>query len=227
MNKYITYWFSVASLAFCGNICSAQTVSGTSGGHDYVDLGLPSGTKWATCNVGASKPTMFGDYFAWGETKPKGDYNWNTYTLGTADSNGELEMLMKYRKSKDRTTVTLEGADDAATANWGNNWRMPTKEEQDELKKNCNWKWEKNYKGTGVSGYIGTSVKNGNTIFLPAAGNQFNTTLYYDGHYGYYWSSSLDEYNSAFAYGFNIYNDSFDRHNYFRYYGQSVRAVLK
>lgn len=225
--KTLIIYIATAILAVCGAECSAQTVSGNKGGYDYVDLGLPSGTLWATSNVGATSPTMYGDYFAWGETKPKGEYNWTTYKWGTANSNGDLEMLTKYRKSGNKSQIVLDASDDAATANWGNDWRMPTTNEVNELHRNCKWAWTKSFKGSGVAGYVGTSTSNGNVIFLPAAGNIFNTNSNYEGYYGYYWSASLDEYNSAFAYGYNIYNSALDRHNYFRYNGHTVRAVVK
>ncbi len=153
---------------------SAST--GSENGHGYVDLGLPSGTLWATCNVGANSPEEYGDYFAWGEVKPKTEYNYSNY-------NKNLET--KY--SEDGLT-TLEATDDAATQNWGGDWRMPTKEEFDELKNkdNCTWGSSKKLKGIIV-----TSKKNGNSIFLPAAGIRVSSSLYGAGTNGNYWSSSL------------------------------------
>jgi hypothetical protein len=154
--------------------------------HEYVDLGLS--VKWATCNVGATKPEEYGDYFAWGETQPKDYYDWSTYKW----CNGSYNTLTKYNNSSSYGTVDnktqLELSDDAARANWGGSWRMPTRAEQDELRENCTWTWTTQ---NGVNGYKVTSKKNGNSIFLPAAGYRDGSSLYRAGSYGYYWSSSL------------------------------------
>ncbi len=200
-------------------------VSGWVGNHSYVDLGLPSGTKWATYNVGATKPTEYGDYFAWGETKPKAEYSWNTYKW----CNGSRDSMTKYCTDSGDGTVDnktlLDVEDDAATANWGSAWRMPTKEEIDELIDGCDWKWVKYFNGGGVNGQLGTSKKNGATIFLPAAGFRLDTDFGYAGNGGYYWSSSLYRFYDA-------YNFSFERYgiwlaSIFRRNGYSVRAVLR
>ena len=136
-------------------------------GHEYVDLGLS--VKWATCNVGAAKPEDYGDYFAWGEIRHKSKYSETTYLY----------------KAK---SATLPLPNDAANANWGGNWRIPTMAEFDELRNNCTWiKTIQN----GVNGYNVTSKRNGNSIFLPTAGVRRDTSLYSIGVDGYYWSSSL------------------------------------
>ncbi|MBR5532185.1 MAG: T9SS C-terminal target domain-containing protein, partial [Bacteroidales bacterium] len=130
--------------------------------NEYVDLGLPSGIKWATCNVGANSPEDYGDYFAWGETEPKDYYDWSTYKY----CNGSYDIMTKYFTDSDYGTVdnktTLELTDDAAHVNWGGNWRMPTKAEQDELRNtdNCTWEWTTL---NGVEGYKVISKKNGNS----------------------------------------------------------------
>ena len=161
----------------------------TENGYEYVDLGLS--VKWATCNVGATKPEEYGDYFAWGETQPKSTYDWSTYKY----CNGSSTSLTKYNNSSSYGTVdnktTLELSDDAARANWGGSWRMPTKAEQDELRNNCTWTWTTQ---NGVNGYKVTSKKSGytnNSIFLPAAGYRYDSSRYSAGSYGSYWSSSL------------------------------------
>jgi hypothetical protein len=132
--------------------------------HEYVDLGLS--VKWATCNVGATKPEEYGDYFAWGETTPKDAYDWSTYKW----CNGGPSTQTKYCTNSSYGTVdnktTLDLSDDAACANWGGSWRMPTRAEQDELRNNCTWTWTTQ---NGVNGYKVTGT-NGNSIFLPAAG---------------------------------------------------------
>lgn len=154
-------------------------------GHAYVDLGLS--VKWATCNVGASKPEDYGDYFAWGETKPKSDYSRSTYKWRKGDDN-----LTKYCTDGNYGTVDnrtqLALSDDAARANWGGSWRMPTSDETIELMDMCIWDW---ITQNGVKGYKVTSKVNGNSIFLPATGYFYSSSLYYPGSTGFYWSSSL------------------------------------
>ncbi len=191
-------------------------------GHDYVNLGLPSGTLWATCNIGATTPEDYGDYFAWGETKTKSEYNWSTYKY----CNGSYDTLTKYCTDSSSGIVdnktTLESSDDAATANWGGDWRMPTLEEQIELFSKCTWSWTENHKNTGVAGRIVTGP-NGNSIFLPAAGNRDETGLNRVGAEGFYWSSSLIEQITTSACGLFVglgYGDSDER-----YRGRSVRPV--
>lgn len=192
------------------------------GNHKYVDLGLS--VKWATCNVGATKPEEYGDYFAWGETQ-KNTYDWSTYKW----CNGSYNTLTKYNNNSSYGTVDnktqLELSDDAARANWGGSWRMPTKAEQDELREQCTWTWTTQ---NGVNGYKVTSKKNGNSIFLPAAGCRFDSSLYYAGSYGDYWSSSLytDYPSSAYFLFFNSDNVDWNI-SYGRYSGHSVRPVCQ
>ena len=157
-------------------------------GHDYVDLGLPSGLKWATCNVGASKPEDYGGYYAWGETKEKENYYWNTYKW----CNGRDDHMTKYCTdgyygNEDNRTV-LDPEDDVAHVKWGGSWRMPTTDEQRELLNKCRWEWTEL---NGVNGYKVTSKTNGNSIFLPAAGCRRGTGIHDRGRGGDYWSSSL------------------------------------
>ena len=195
------------------------------GTHEYVDLGLPSGLKWATCNVGATTPEEYGDYFAWGETEPKEYYDWSTYKYGT-----NYDQLTKYCTQSsygnngftDNKTV-LDPEDDAAAVNWGGAWRMPTKAEQDELRNNCTWDWTTQ---NGVNGYKVTGP-NGNSIFLPAAGYVLEGTLVDAGSYGYYWSSSLYTGNPLYAYYVYFNSGYVDWYGSDRYNGQSVRPVCK
>ena len=194
--------------------------------HAYVDLGLPSGLKWATCNVGADSPEEYGDYFAWGEVEPKETYNWSTYKY----CNGSSSTLIKYCNNSscgnygftDNKTV-LDPEDDAATVNWGGNWRMPTKAEQDELRNNCTWDWTTQ---NGVKGYKVTGP-NGNSIFLPAAGYMYEGTLDNAGSYGNYWSSSLLVGTPYYAYNVDFNWDGVDWDYTSRCYGQSVRPVCQ
>ncbi|MEE1174608.1 MAG: DUF6035 family protein [Paludibacteraceae bacterium] len=193
-------------------------------GHEYVDLGLPSGTLWATCNVGATKPEEYGDYFAWGEVRPKSEYSWEHYKW----CDGDLHSINKYcNDSKygevDNKTI-LELCDDAVNVNWGGTWRIPTKEELDELKEFTTWTW---INQNGIKGYKVTSKINGNSIFLPAAGFRYNSDLRNAGSLGYYWSSSLLTDYSYYAYRLYFYSGDVYSDYYYRYYGQSVRLVLR
>ena len=203
---------------------SFTTLSGGGGDHEYVDLGLPSGLKWATCNVGAEHPYDYGDYFAWGETTTKSTYDWSTYKW----CNGSSQTLTKYCTDSNYGTVdnktVLDPEDDAAHANWGGGWRMPTTAEWKELYDNttCTWTTE-----NGVAGRKFTSKADSSKyIFLPSAGYRNGTDVDVAGSYGYYWSSSLyssPPYDacSMYFYSGNVYPQSYD----YRYYGFSVRPV--
>ena len=189
-----------------------------------MDLGLS--VKWATCNVGANKPEEYGDYFAWGETQPKSNYDWSTYKWHN-DSNTTL--LTKYNISSYLGTVdnktTLDLSDDAARANWGGSWRMPTDAELTELREQCTWTWTTQ---SGVNGHKVTSDKNGKSIFLPAAGYRYDSSLgdagsY--GSYGCYWSSSLFADNPYNAWSVNSSSDYVHRGINSRDCGFSVRPV--
>ena len=161
--------------------------------YEYVDLGLS--VKWASFNVGASKPEEYGDYFAWGETEAKSSYTWTNYKFRTSGDSYDNVKFSKYNTSSSYGTVdyktTLDPEDDVAHVKWGGNWRMPTRAEQDELRANCTWT---RTTLNGVNGYLVTSNKTGYTdrsIFLPAAGLRDDTDLYNVGRDGYCWSSSL------------------------------------
>ena len=200
-------------------IASAMLQSG-SVGYDYVDLGLS--VKWATCNIGASKPEDYGDYFTWGETQPKSIYNWGTYKWcrGTKETQTKYNNQSSYGTLDNKTQ--LDYSDDAACTNWGGSWRMPTKAEQDELREQCTWTWTTQ---NGVKGYKVTSKKNGNSIFLPAAGFRYNSLLNNAGSNGYYWSNSLDTDSPDRAYYLNFYSSFVGRYYRNRLYGHSVRPV--
>ena len=207
------------------------TGHGTLNGHEWVDLGLPSGLKWATCNVGASQPEEYGDYFAWGEVEPKNYYDWSTYKWCNGDNYTYTYTQTKYCTNSDYGyngftdyKTTLELSDDAANYNWGGGWRMPTYEEQDELRNNCSWEW---ITQNGVDGYTVTGP-NGNSIFLPAAGHRYDSSLYEVGSYGYCWSSSLYAGYPNCACGLCFYWYGVDRDYYGRrFIGFSVRPVYQ
>ena len=193
---------------------------GTIAGHEYVDLGLPSGLLWATCNVGADSPEDYGDYFAWGETETKSNYEWSTYKW----CNGDLNTLTKYNTNPFYGTVdnkiVLEPADDAAHVNWGGGWRMPIYKEMAELRDTCIWTWTTQ---NGVNGYRVTG-SNGNSIFLPAAGYYDDGSLHCAGSNGNYWSSSLRTDDPDKAYLFFFSNGVYMTYCR-RFYGHSVRSV--
>lgn len=137
----------------------------------YVDLGLPSGILWATCNLGASSPEQRGDYYAWGEITPNKDtaYTWNNYTFGT-NSN-----LTKYNTTDNK--LVLEPEDDAGHVVLGGQWHIPTKAQLEELITNTSRSWTTDYDGTEVAGAIFTSNVNGNTIFFPASGDVWDGAI--------------------------------------------------
>ena len=196
-------------------------------GGGYVDLGLPSHLKWAKCNVGAEKETDAGLYFAWGETTgytasqvgTDKQFSWSDYKYENGDSN-----LTKYNQSDGKTV--LESTDDAATQIMGSDWRMPTKDEFQELLDKTTNEWVENYKGSGVNGRKFTA-SNGNSIFIPAAGYCYNGSVHDVGGNGSVWSSSL---NTSYPYNvWDLYFSSGSCRMYSnnRCNGQSVRGVRK
>ena len=217
-NKGIAYG-DVVSFTTKGQ--SSTPNNGTENGHEYVDLGLS--VKWATCNVGANKPEDYGDYFAWGETEPKTIYDWSTYKWCNGS---DKTSLTKYNTDSDFGIVdnktTPELSDDAAHVNWGGSWRIPTDAELLELRDQCTWTWSTQ---NGVNGYKVTSKKNGNSIFLPAAGYRHDSSLDGAGGYGNYWSSSLYTYYTSDAYFLSFRSSRVDWYGSYRYNGYSVRPV--
>jgi len=235
------YYQSTVKMADMGNAPA---------GCELVDLGLPSGTKWANMNLGATSVTDYGDFFAWGETEPyyssqspsvtwktgkTAGYDWASYQWTTDGGSS----FTKYTGSDNKTT--LEAADDAATANWGGDWRMPTKAELEELFKTSpdytesdkidgySWEWQYNYQGSGHAGYLITVTKEcaqkGNSIFLPAAGYRDGTSLKVQGSYGWYWSSTLDEGYPDWALDLSICSSYAAEKTSYRHSGSSVRPV--
>lgn len=203
-----------------------EEIPGWAEGHGFVDMGLPSGLLWASCNIGASSPEEYGDYFAWGETSTKSYYYWDgteKYNWGTSDR------ITKYNNSDGETE--LESADDAARQIWKGNWRMPSKQEMQELKDECIWVWSKQ---KDVWGYTIISRTTQNHIFLPAGGYK-----YMDGTYGeelrngYYWTKTLGDQSpsgaSSLFIGFIDHSQNLgnriDLVNYFRSWGLTIRPV--
>lgn len=232
------------------NNSSVLYYSGKERGHSYVDLGLPSGTLWATCNVGAAAPQDYGYYYAWGEVEPQAnkEYSWVSYKYGNSSS------LIKYnsdaRYGKDGfvdNKATLDIEDDAANVNWGGKWRMPTRIQQDELLGQCYWEWTDSYNNTNVAGKIVYKAKTGADkgkhsgtpsssyslsdahVFLPAAGRYYKGVFEKAGYMGFCWSSSSydDVYIAERVRNFNYSSDyAGDGFSGPRCAGISVRAVI-
>lgn len=229
-----------------------KTVSGSSSNAPVaVDMGLPSGTKWANMNLGANSPEDIGDYYAWGETEPyfssqnpltwktgkEAGYNWASYTkFGTHDNSEHPESGFNKYNTTDGKYV-LEAADDAATANWGNDWRMPTKEEVNELlaaypinsaSGSQRRAWLENYNGTGVNGLAFYDASDNILLFLPASGVFSGTTLLENNALCSYWSSTLLHGGVNSEYASALVHDSTNNHSmnsFFRFVGQSIRPV--
>ena len=185
---------------------------------EWVDLGLPSGTLWATCNVGADAPEEYGDYFAWGETKAKEDYSsWSTY-FDREDGSSTFKIY------KDDGLTELLPEHDAATANWGSEWQMPSLDQIKELY-NSEYTTVEWTVQNGVSGRLVKSKSNSNSIFLPAAGLYDVSGLDDTDSRGYYWSRSLYTSDSYYSYYLYVASNKFSWYANPRYFGQSVRPV--
>ena len=180
-----------------------KRTTGTINGHEWVDLGLS--VKWATCNVGASSPSDYGNYYAWGETRTKSKYTEGDTSIRIVNI-GDISGDSRY---------------DAACVNWGGTWRLPTEAEVQELIDKCTWTW------TSQGGHNGYRVTgpNGNSIFLPAAGYRGGTSLYSAGDSGFYWSSIPYESYARRACYLSFYGSGHLLYWNYRYYGQCVRPV--
>lgn len=219
--KKISLFLLCGAMAFGFSACEKEVkpLNGTENGHEYIDLGLS--VKWATCNVGATKPEEGGDYFAWGETEAGTLYSWSAYDW----YDGESDHLSKYCTFNSYGQVDgkklLDAADDAANVVWGGAWRMPTLAELQELIDNCTWTWTTRNE---VNGYE-VKAKNGNSIFLPAAGYFDDEDVYEVSVYGSYWTASLDAGNPFSSFSLSFDSNYFDWGSYDRCDGQCIRAV--
>ena len=199
---------------------------GNHNGHEWVDLGLS--VKWATCNIGADSPEDYGDYFVWGETRPKAEYsdaNCKTikkqsfftklFNFGHSDAYANVENLPD--------DISGNAQYDTASANWDGTWRMPTVAEFEELCNKCKWTWtsQGRHKGYKVTG------PNGNSIFLPAAGWRDGTDSNYVGEYGYYWSGTLSSSDSGYARDLGFNSSGHGTRNNGRRFGRTVRPVTE
>ena len=200
--------------------------------YEYVDLGLPSGLKWAKCNVGAEKETDYGYYFQWGDVEDKSDSDcsWRTYE----HCKGTYNTLTKYCVDSEYgifgtvdNKITLDPEDDTARVHMGGDWRMPTEAEVQELMNNTYNEWIEDFNGSGVNGSKFTSkTDESKYIFIPASGGRSGSSFDDQGGSGLIWSSSL---NAALPNcAWDLYSDSifiFTYGNSHRYYGFPVRGV--
>lgn len=217
-----------------GDDVSNETVGGKVG--QGVDIGLS--VEWARWNLGGDSEKSYGVYFSWAETDgTKVVHDWEGYKW-IAEGSTDRTHVTKYHKEDqqfdaiwyDGTTFvgdgrsTIEPQDDAATANWGGTWRMPTAAEVEELVNSCTWTWTDDYDGSKIAGCVVTGL-NGNSIFMPAAGNVFKETIGMLGYVGNYWASSLGTVtDNAVSLEFNATGQSV-QNTFSRYNGFSVRAV--
>lgn len=201
----------------------------TANGYSYVDLGLPSGLKWAKCNVGAETETDYGYYFQWGDIvdKSNADCSWESYKY----CNGSFDTLTKYNifplfgENPDDKTK-LDSEDDAARVHMDGDWRMPTNAEIQELLENSENEWIEDYKGSGVNGRKFTSKNNGNSIFIPAAGICRYGSMDYVGSSDSIWSSSLKDDYPNLAWYLHFNSDYCYIYGSRRCIGRSVRGVM-
>jgi uncharacterized protein (TIGR02145 family) len=194
-----------------------------------VNLGLPSGTKWGTCNVGATSPEEYGGYYAWAEVVEKNNYSWNNYKYHRWE--GNTRIMTKYSAKRafsysgDGKEI-LDSYDDVAHVTCGDGWRIPTSMEMVELRTKCTWEWTTL---NDINGYKVTGP-NGNSIFLPAAGYRSESNTYSLGEGVFYWVNSrdlYDEYTALYSDG-NLHRDDEGKYcleNEKRYKGFSVRPV--
>lgn len=204
----------IASFSACRPV-EPEYKSGNKHEPSGSDVNLGLSVNWANVNVGATAPEDYGDYFAWGEATSKSDYSWSSYKYWNV-----LSVTLTKYYSVDSKTL-LESPDDVAHVKWGNNWRIPTDEEWNELRTKCTWTWSTQ---NGVSGYR-ISASNGNSIFLPAAGNRYFLRHHDKGTKGSYWSSSLSMTSSDEAYIVNFDSSNVNMGSNYRYSGLSVRPV--
>ena len=194
---------------------------------EYVDLGLPSGLKWAKCNVGATSETGYGDYFQWGSTTPNtaDECNW-----AKAPFNGGASSYDEAYFNSVKDTVCPNGVlakeYDAASQIMGSDWRMPTKDEIQELIDNTTKERFTNYNGTGVNGWKFTG-SNGNSIFIPAAGCRSGSSFADQGDHGNVWSSSLYTLDPYDAWDLYFYSDGCNVIGLYHCGGRSVRGVME
>lgn len=192
--------------------CSGVDEENTVNGFEYVDLGLPSGTKWATSNIGAKVPESAGTYFAWGEISES-----NYYTEAECETcNLSVADLTKHEIIK---SLRLTANYDAATYNMGIGWQTPTKQQYEELKSNCTWMWQDKPSGYKIV------AKNGKSIFLPTTGYMSNGGNLNYANQGFYWTSEVESGSSKNAIGLGFSSNEYNIKSYYRDGGRCIRAV--
>lgn len=219
--------FSISMLSFACSILSGQTKDGISTtGNRQVDLGLS--VMWGTCNVGADNPEEYGDYFAWGETRPKNEYSWSTYIYNSDNKGKKFSKYVNRKRQGNRDKKSkLDLSDDAAHVILGGNWRMPTHQEQYELITECRFVLEEL---NGVKGYRAYSRVNNNSIFIPFAGAFHKESVIHNDD-GSYWTSELEPHGSLFDRGsanarmYVILKDDVGQGSSPRFIGMPVRPV--
>lgn len=196
--------------------------------YEYVDLGLPSGLKWAKCNVGAEKETDYGDYFMWGSTKPNtaDECAWEHAPFNGGNTSYNADTI---NSAKDTVCPNgiLAKEYDAASQIMGGDWRMPTRDEIQELIDNTDSEWVEDFNGSGVNGGKFTSKVNGNSIFIPASGYRSVSSFYGQGNYGYVWSSSLYAVGPDYAWDLYFCSGNAMAGSLSRSFGFVVRGVMK
>ncbi|MCQ2189802.1 MAG: hypothetical protein MJZ00_07860 [Paludibacteraceae bacterium] len=230
MRKTLNFVATVGLMIFATGCVNNETKKNEGGEAqtskcESVDLGLTSGTKWASCNVGADAPEAYGDYFAWGETISKEVYSDTTYKYYIAADSVAADSSAK--KVWKNIGADIAGTEyDAATAVMGDAWKMPTEAQCKELIYECDWAWTE---VNGVNGYKVTG-KNGNSIFLPAAGLRGAGDVVNNDKIGGFWSSTIcdaPETSGDFAMHLNYYSESHAVEKGGRGYGRTIRAVAK
>lgn len=202
-----TYIIEDSSIAITVNL----DINSPAPHEQYIDLGLPSGLLWATCNLGATSPEGYGNYYAWAETTPKQVYTWSTYKYYDTD-------ITKYTIGDGISYLDLE--DDAASVNLGAGWKIPTNDDFDELQSNCTMTWTSR---NGINGCLFVGP-NGNSIFFPMSGGKKRDNLLNNGSCGFYWLNSVYS-DENYAYGFLLDSTTVTETSYYRMYGQTIRPV--
>lgn len=197
---------------------------------NYIDLGLPSGTLWAKCNIGAEKETDYGDYFMWGSITPDTNNicDWEHTPFNNKNKFNDEEYFNEYKSEWLDENDNLKPEYDAAHVIMGGNWRMPTDIDFIELLNGTTNVWVENYKGSGKNGILFTSKTNGRTIFIPAAGRRFGSSFYDQGVDSNVWSSLFfkDDFGCYCSWRLNFDSDDYNIFVDIRYYGFSVRGVM-
>lgn len=235
LHKLSIIIFSVFLLCSCGNKTSEENgvitvptynIDSLANGHEFVDLGICNGLKWATMNVGATKPEEKGQHFAWGEVDINGKSAWNDVNYRYSRTAGKMYTKYITRTKFADHKYTLEPSDDAAQVNWGGAWRMPTAAEFDSLLVLCTWKQDTI---NGIAGFTVTGQRPGfenSRIFLPFTGARDQSSILNETSTGYYWSSSTLYGAPTSSKGIAISSEYHTQTFYFRYYGQAVRPVF-